>query len=372
MKILCVDSWLARAFTDLGHDVLAARPDSGVADVLELLEQRRFRPDLVFQQESLHRQVLLKNLERVSCPAIFWSLDTHLNIHWHKYYARLFDAVGTPHVSFFARVPPLWTPQRLFRLPMFGADRPYRPHAGRARARGFVGVDNPETRSSRSRFFRLLQPLGLTAVSGLDREEMLEFYRDTRLVPNESIAFEVNFRLAEAACAGACAVSPDVGPDQDEQYEPGREILVYGNGPDLVEKLGFFLRRADLTEKIGRAAWEKTQARHLARHRAQTVLETAAGLLPGPRDPVHLDMALAQRSRHVRLPMPGSLLERLDRPDRPEALALFLRCLSEFFPGEATERAMRRALPFPSRPPGRPPAQEKRGTKSPSPSWGTP
>jgi hypothetical protein len=250
-------------------------------------------------------------------------------------------------------MPSLWTPERLFRLPLFGADLPWRPHAGRARDLGFAGLDNPEERPLRSRFFRLLRPLGLAPVSGLSREEMLEYYRETRIVPNESIAFEVNLRLAEAACAGACVLSPDVGPDQDEQYAPDQEILVYENGQDLVEKLGFLLRRPDRAEKIGRAAWEKTQARHLARHRAQTVLEKAAGLSPGPRDPVHLAMALAQRGRHLRMPAPDSLLRAMDLPERPEVYALFLRCLSEFFPGEATERAMRHALALPLQGEGR-------------------
>jgi glycosyltransferase involved in cell wall biosynthesis len=348
VKILCIDA-PALPFAALGHEIRSVHPASTILDLPVLPELRDFRPDLIFQQESLHHPVFLKNLEQVPCPALFWSLDTHLNIHWQKYYLRLFDAVGTPHVSFFTRMPARWTPKRLFRLAMFGPDLPWHPHAERTRATGFVGLDNPKTRPLRSRFLRILQPLGLTAVSGLNETEMLEFYRDTRIVPNEAIAFEVNFRLTEAAGAGACVLSPDIGPDLNELYAPDREIVVYGDGQDMVEKLFFFLRRPDLSEKIGRAAWEKTQSRHLARHRAQSVLDAAAGLTRIPCDPVYFAATLVQRGRGLHMPVPEPLLRLINRPDRPEVYALLLRCLSEMFPGEASERVLRGALRLPRR-----------------------
>jgi hypothetical protein len=349
MNILCIDTALAPFFAESGHTVRVVHPASVVVDLPALPELEDFPPDLIIQQESLHRPVFLKNLEQLPCPTLFLSLDTHLNIHWQKYYMRLFDAVGTPHVSFFTRMPARWTPKRLFRLAMYGPDLPWRPHAERIRPVGFAGLDNPETRPLRSRFLRILEPLGLTAVSGLSRTEMLEFYRDTRIVPNEAIAFEVNFRLTEAAGAGACVLSPDIGPDQDELFTPDREIAVYGDGQDMVDKLAFFLRRPDLAERIGRAAWEKTQARHLPRHRVQRVLDVAAGSAYAPRDPVYLAATLVQRGRGLHMPVPESLLHPINRPDRPEVYALLLRCLSEMFPCEASERVLRGALRLPRR-----------------------
>jgi hypothetical protein len=163
VKILCIDADLAPAFAELGHEVRVLRPVSAIVDLPASPVLRDFPPDMIFQQEALHRRVFLKNLDQLSCPAIFWSLDTHLNIYWQKYYTRLFDAVGTPHVSFFARMPAMWTPAHLFRLPVFGADLPYRPHAERSRAMGFVGLDDPETRPLRSRF------LPDAATAGSDR-----------------------------------------------------------------------------------------------------------------------------------------------------------------------------------------------------------
>jgi hypothetical protein len=117
----------------------------------------------------------------------------------------------------------------------------------------------------------------------------------------------------------------------------------------MADKLVFFLRRPDLAEKIGRAAWEKTQSRHLSRHRAQSLLDAAACSARGRRDPVYLAATLVQRGRGLHMPVPEDLLRLINRPDRPEIYALLLRCLSEMFPGEASERVLRGALRLPRR-----------------------
>lgn len=347
MNILCIDSWLGPAFAEMGHQVCAVRTRFGVVDILELLHQHDFKPDLVFQQETLHDRAFLRNLDQVDCLKAYWAIDTHLNIHWHKYYTRLFDVVFTPHISFYHAMPTAWTPERLVRLPFFGKEGPFRPFAERKKELAFVGLDDQHSRPLRSRFFQLLAPMGLVPVSGLSWEQLYEHYGHARMVPNESIGFEVNFRLTEAAGAGACVLSPDVGEDQDWLYTPDKEILVYRHGLDLVEKLAFFSRRQDLAEKLGRAAWEKTRACHLPRHRAQTVLDAIATLQPAGVNPLYFSMALVQRGRAVTSPIPASLLAKLDRPDQPAAYALRLRCLSECCPGEATERAIRACLAMP-------------------------
>lgn len=132
-------------------------------------------------------------------------MDSHLNIHWHTYYTRLFDAVFTPHLDWYRTIPPTWTPVRLERLAGPGAQVPFRPHAERNRVLAFVGRNDPVSRPLRARFLALLRPPGLTAVDGMSHADMIRVYGDARIVPNESITWEVNFRLLEGASAGADA-----------------------------------------------------------------------------------------------------------------------------------------------------------------------
>lgn len=340
MNILCVDCGLGPAFAALGHRVRSVAPGPGVVDARRLTAD--FDPDLLFQQEELGDRTFLDHLDELPCVRAFWALDAHLNIHWHKYYTRLFDVTFTPHPSLFRHVPPEWTPDVLHPLAMHGHALPWRPHAERSRPLAFVGR-NDASRPLRSRFLRLLAPYGLRPDSGLSGRDMLTLYADARVVPNESIGFEVNYRVTEAASAGACVLTPDIGEDLERLYLPDREILTYAHGLELVEKLEFLDRRPDLAEKLGRAAWEATNARHLAVHRAQAILDA----LPERRTATAgaaLPMALAQRGRHIRKPVPPALLARLKKAGSPEAAALGLRCLSEGYPGEAADQTLREFL----------------------------
>ncbi len=62
---------------------------------------------------------------------------------------------------------------------------------------------------------RLLEArFGLAIRQDLSREDMFGLYRDARIIPNESICFEVNCRLFETASAGAVPLTPASRPEQ--------------------------------------------------------------------------------------------------------------------------------------------------------------
>jgi hypothetical protein len=96
---------------------------------------------------------------------------------------------------------------------------------------------------------------------------MLNLYADSKGIPNEAISFEVNFRLFEGASCGALVFTPDVGGDQDICFTPGKEILVYHNGLELLEQTAWAEAHPEKAECMGRAAWERVQAEHLPEHR---------------------------------------------------------------------------------------------------------
>jgi glycosyltransferase involved in cell wall biosynthesis len=63
---------------------------------------------------------------------------------------------------------------------------------------------------------------------------MLEFYDRSRIVPNESIFGEVNFRLFEAASCG-CAVINPATPGLQDLFIPGEEVAAYRDGAELAD-----------------------------------------------------------------------------------------------------------------------------------------
>lgn len=335
MNIFCLDCSLAGPMRALGHTVLTPALPSGIAHAPSLLREHDFRPDLFIQQERLAPRLLLDRLDEVPCPTFFISVDAHLNMFWQERYARLFDVVFTPHISLFQALRPGLKPGRLVRLAPAGLDLPFLPHKRRPYPLSFVGLLT-EHRPARGEMVRLLR-----RECGLRHPEqpvpyaaMLDLLRASRLVPNESIALEVNFRLFEAASCGALVLSQDMGADQEAFFRPGLEFVSYANGLELLDKVKFYLSRPAAAEAIARAGWERAQADYLPERRAALLLREAGlsrARLTGEEAAENFWLALAQLSRGglLRLSVDWLLARRSQFAARPASMAMRLRLLLE-------------------------------------------
>ncbi|MDR2574445.1 MAG: glycosyltransferase [Desulfovibrio sp.] len=282
MNILLIDvsPSIAQALTHMGHTTRTINPPPGIAPLPPILKQlstEGFTPDILLQQESLGARLHLAGLEEAPCPSLFFAIDSHLNLFWQQWYSRLFDAVLTPHLSLFTALPAGCGHRAVYRFAWFGQRRQWLSHEKRSR---FMSLCARRTkyRPLREWFVELLSQRGLECVNGLNHADMMRLYDDTRLVPNECIAWESNFRLLEAASAGCCVLSPDVGEDQNALLEPGKEFLVWQDGLELLDRVAWAKMRPGRTEKIGRAAFARINACHLPEHRARALLDVARSL----------------------------------------------------------------------------------------------
>jgi hypothetical protein len=285
-KICLIDSpvMLKAAFEDLGCEVLALKgsPEPFLA-LDETLAGRGVAPDLVLQMESLGPRCLVTGLDGLDCPAMLWCVDPHLNAYWHGAYARLFDLTCSTQL---ASVPLLrergaWDVRW---LPTFGHGSACPDHTARAWDAAFVGRLTAG-RPARAWMVRLLEErcagYALAVRQGLAFGEMMALYRDARIIPNESILGEVNFRLFEGASCGSLVLSQALGEEQEALFAPGREFDTYGDAVELDEKLAMYLKNPRLTQAMGRAARERVLAEHTALHRARRILEWACDAVDG-------------------------------------------------------------------------------------------
>nr|WP_239057704.1 glycosyltransferase [Pseudodesulfovibrio sp. JC047] len=103
----------------------------------------------------------------------------------------------------------------------------------------------------------------------------MALYRDSRVIPNESIFGEVNFRLFEGASCG-CLVLGQTIEEQAELFEPGREMDTYSHVLELGEKVAIYHTNPRLAGIMGRAAHARIAAEHLPDHRVVQLLEYGA------------------------------------------------------------------------------------------------
>ncbi len=359
MRICVVSTMLGPAFEALGHEVLTLWPKGPArVDLAALLHERGFSPDLVIQQENLGPRVLLENLDALNCPTVFWSLDTHLNLFWHAWYIRRFHGLATPHMAFLPREPALPAATPRLRLPVPVESQPWTPFAHRSKACSFVGrfTEHRPLRQRMATFLRSRLPEDALAIEEtLARPAMFALYRDTMLAPNESIAGEVNFRLLEAASCGCLVLSQDVGEDQNALLAPGRELAVHDHILELEALLTHYRARPEVAERMGRAAWERVQAEHLAIHRAEALLAFAE-TLPVTRGrglPVERARLLTEAELALSLRFPpanavqaelATLAGALGAHDDPECQAMRVRTLFALEGGPAHRPVLREAL----------------------------
>lgn len=333
MRICVVNSFvMARAFESLGHEVLALAPGPDPIDLPALLDGRGFVPELLLEVELLGPRTVLTGLGGLSCAKLFWSVDTHLNAWWHRAYGRMFDAVLTTQDAWVPRLRLLGLPVAE-PLPWFGVARPFRPWSGRSMDLCFVGRVTP-ARPLRARLVEFLKDRhGLFHADGLGWDEMLALYDDARLVPNEAVFSEINFRLFEAASCGCLVLNQSVASDISRVFEPGREVVVF---EDVLELDSHIRRlRADprSAEAMARAAWARVNAEHLPEHRAARILDLArryAGRAPqGPKaDSFAWESVFRMAEAGVwQGPLDRALAAMAERQDAPDGVAALLRAL---------------------------------------------
>jgi hypothetical protein len=280
-KICLVDApaSVVRAFREQECEVLPVQ--ASPAPFLSLdatLDEHGFTPDLVVQMETLGPRSLLTGLDSADCPALLWCIDPHLNGYWHAPYARLFDLTCSTQR---ASIPALrecgaadvrW-------LPAYGHGSICPPHAARTHDAAFVGRITDE-RPARRWMVQLLEDrcagYDLAVSQGLPFAAMMDVYRDSRIIPNESILGEVNFRLFEGASCGCLVLSQDLGEEQEALFTPGREFDTYADAVEMEEKLDLYLKSPRLTQAMGAAARDRVQAEHTAGHRVRRLLDYAA------------------------------------------------------------------------------------------------
>lgn len=339
LRICCVNvsPLICAALQQQGHDVLLLTPSPGERPHLpELLHTAAFTPDLVLQQELLRPRVLLSGLGELSCCKAFWAVDPHMNAFWQTWYARLFDVTFSTQQR--------WLPDlqrhgaaHAIRLPWYAPVTPWQPWSGRTIPMAFVGRVSQE-RPARLHFVQLLREHFGNAfehAQDLTLQSMGELYARTRIVPNESILGEVNFRLFEATRFGCLVVGQELGPEQNDLFAPGKETLCYSDALELKELLSWAMQHENQATAIARAGWERLRAKHQPMHRAtslvRSILETPRNAVMGRNADLWLAGAACQLYRAGRLDLdPERALAVLQRHgDIPAACALRLQLLAE-------------------------------------------
>ncbi|MCX7855698.1 MAG: glycosyltransferase [Anaerolineae bacterium] len=190
--------------------------------------------------------------------------------------ARFFDVVFIAQKDYLERFQRAVGHDQVYWLPLAAAPDVHRDHAlPRIYDVGFVGnVTRAHRKTARARRLRLIAERFRT--NDFYRvympEEVGRVYSQSRIVFNCSIAGDVTMRVFEGTACGALVLTDAIANGLDELFEIGREIVVYQDDKDLLEKIVYYLAHDDERERIARAGQERTLREHTYVHRMQMLV----------------------------------------------------------------------------------------------------
>ena len=272
----------------LGHEVLEVFADDPELaapgrpfDVRECWRRSGASADVLLVVDTLGRQTLPYGVEDLPIPRVYYAIDIHLNFFWQRHYARLFDLTLVAQKDYVALlgadgVPARWLPSAVDATAFGDRGLP------RIYDVAFVGIVDA-ARPKRAAVVELLQErfglmvFGASPAVRLSAAATARIFGSSKIVFNESVLGDVNFRTFEAMACGAMLLTERVGNGLEDLFTPGVHLALY-TPADLVEQLAYYLEHADERARIAAAGTAEVLARHTLSVRAaemSALLESA-------------------------------------------------------------------------------------------------
>lgn len=284
MRILMLcQTWFADVWRRQGHEVVTAglkkhfdyQIESHLWHIDQVISKCGIsgKPDVIIYCDDSY-PVSITGLEHTSIPTIFYSVDAHHHLSWHKYFAAMFDLVlvaQKDYLPYFleqgldARWLPLWATENVL------------PSALKKHEALFIGTLNREFNEERVEFFEKLSKIApVTVKQGAWKDE----YPLAKVVMNQTVRGDLNFRVFEAMSSGSLLLTERSENGLFDLFEEGRHFACYerGNANEAAEKINYYLANPDECRRIGLAGYEEILKAHCEEHRAATVLEYAKNL----------------------------------------------------------------------------------------------
>jgi hypothetical protein len=313
---------IERALQVLGHTVtfvgLPCSQRAGydtTVPVDEIVFALPNKPDLYLWIDPAGRY-FPPGIENLSIPTACYLIDVHLG-HWREHAARFFDAVFIAQKDYLERFRRAVGHDQVYWLPLAAApDVHYQHDLPRIYDVGFVGnVAWAHRKTARARRLRRIAERFRTNdfYRAYTPDQVGQVYSQSRIVFNCSIAGDVTMRVFEGTACGALVLTDSVANGLDELFDIGREMVVYRDDQDMLEKIAHYLAHDEERESIAQAGQRRTLQEHTYPHRMQRLVDIVSApdfrLLAPMRTASSEERWQARRKVYVHLHMLDALLD---------------------------------------------------------------
>jgi hypothetical protein len=283
MKILMLGNAYWRTdFQELGHEVLTLTPEGDgdlrvqgyPASIYEVLEALPYgwNPDLVLTGDASTYPLVL-GLEFLDLPLVWYAIDSHIHLPWHRAYAAAFDVILVAQKDYRPRY--VFDPCRqvVEWYPLFCDPRhDRRLGCPKIHALSFVGTLNPEWNPER---VRLMKALRRRTAIHVATGEYVRVFNESKVVLNQCAGNDVNFRTFQALACGSLLLMERVGNGLGDLFEDRTHLVLYdrGDAEQITALSEYYNAHEDERERIAATGRAAVLASHTGMHRARGLLE---------------------------------------------------------------------------------------------------
>jgi hypothetical protein len=263
---------------DHGYEVLVVGPGQSRAfeDLsMTQLAQVRFFLELDAVSGLLYHT---DGLARLGCPKLAWFVDTHKKPRFHQLIAADFDLVfytmATWGDLFGDRG--RWLPVH-YDAELIGPREGVEPRFDV----GFVG-SRPRERTRALQEIAERHGLSLlleTTTGPREKELTADLYAQCRIVFNQHVANDLNFRVVEAQGCKRLLVTDAQWNGQYELFRDREHVVYYKDPRDLERVLLHYLNHSDEAERIAAAGYALVRDRHTTAARVREIVAVAEALV---------------------------------------------------------------------------------------------
>jgi len=281
--LLLNQTWFADELRQLGMDVVTAGwvtqgydiwypgPGTPVAEVIDHFKKKYGNgapPDfLVYYDDSA--PLSLWGIEHLQIPTIFYSVDAHHHSAWHSPMGACFDRVLVAQPDYLPLFKefnpssewfPLWAPIYAEPNPVKSIDICFR------------GTLKPSLHPKRAAFFdQLAKEFSVDAGVG----SYVEDYSRAKIVVNQVVFGDLNFRNFEAMMCGAMLITPQINNGLSETFTQGVHIATYVDSDveDAKRVIRYYLNNEEERARIAACGRDLVLERHTSMVRAQRLID---------------------------------------------------------------------------------------------------
>jgi hypothetical protein len=291
LKLLLFNQdWWADELRDLGHEVLTcgdsshleAHPPTTFSHIDNIIKSlpNNFVPDVILWLDN-SAPVFFQGFENCSIPIIFYSVDAQHHYGLHSHLSVCFDHIllaQKDYLPYFTRstTPVTWLPLWASRYVEASDDKRYEAT--------FVGTLNKLLNPRRVEFFDKLSSL---VPLHLKTGDFACIFPHAEIVVNQTVKLDLNFRVFEAMMCGSLLLTEHTENGLLELFQDGTHLVTYPahDAEQAATKIQWLLNNPEQMRAIARQGREEILAKHLPKHRAQTVHNIIQGIKKSPLRP---------------------------------------------------------------------------------------